>query len=126
MKNEVFRRFAAFLAAAFIATLAAGAEQVKSFNFSATTKSDRVTVTINDNEQVLEHLSPSREVKYAILDYDVLTEGDGNRTLKATVLDPLYNTAFEVLLYAGSAYSDIRIGRKRLTFNYVTDYRIVK
>ncbi len=71
----------------------------------------------------MEYYTPSRDHKYTILDYDVQSDGS-SKIVTATVLDPMYNTASEVMLYANSSFSDMRIGRKRITFTYVEDFRI--
>lgn len=127
MKHEtgLFAKATAALAFLIFAQAAVGAEQVKKLDFTGVTKTEQVVITINDNEQTMEYLTPSRASKYTILDYDVSSDPtSGNKIVTATAVDQLFNTAYEVLLYANESFSDIRIGKKRVTFTYVRDFRI--
>lgn len=124
-RTGIFARTAPILALSIFAASTAGAEQVKKLDFTGVTKTERVVITINANEQTMEYLTPSRASKYTLLDYDVADDPDsGNKIITATAVDQLFSTACDVLLYANGSFSDIRIGKKRVTFTHVPDFRI--
>ena len=105
---------------------AAGAEQVERFDFTGVTRTEQVKIKINEKEQVMEYLTPSRESTYSILSYDMSENAEGDKIFTATVVDQLYNIAYEVLLYVNRSYADIRIGSKRLTFSTVRTFSVVE
>ena len=74
----------------------------------------------------MEYLTPSRESTYSILSYDMSENAEGDKIFTATVVDQLYNIAYEVLLYVNRSYADIRIGSKRLTFSTVRTFSVVE
>lgn len=113
------------LALSVFAELETSAEQVKRLDFTGSTKTEKIVITISNKQQTLEYFTPSRDIKYSILDYDVqINEVQETKTLTATILDPIFNTAYEVLLYVNKSYSDIRIGKKRITISQISDFRI--
>lgn len=113
------------LALSVFAELETSAEQVKRLDFTGSTKTEKIVITISNKQQTLEYFTPSRDIKYSILDYDVqINEVQETKTLTATILDPIFNTAYEVLLYVNQSYSDIRIGKKRITISQISDFRI--
>jgi len=119
------KRFIVVFAIFIFAGLNLYAEQVKSIDFTGTTKTEKVVLTINDKAQVLEYYTPRRDIKYSILDYDYQNDNSTNsKLITATVLDPIFNTAYEVLIYSNSSFADMRIGKKRITFSYVDDFRV--
>ncbi|MBR6914051.1 MAG: hypothetical protein IKN34_09685 [Treponema sp.] len=125
--KSTLKKFSAVLFIFSFAVLCANAVQVSKFDFTGTTKTERVSITINEKDQIMEYLTPSRNNKYQILDYDYQDDKNtGTKVFSATVLDSVYNTAYTVILYFNGTYSDMRIGRKRITFRYVDDFRIVQ
>ncbi len=99
---------------------AAFADPVKSFSFIGLTKTEKVTITINDDEQTIEYATPSGTTLYNVLDYDIsFAQDNGNQIFKAKVYNPIYNTGYDVLLYVSKSFADIRIGKKRLTFTTI-------
>ncbi len=126
MKN-IFKKSSTVLAIFIFSVFYATAAQVSRFDFTGTTTTEQVSITINDKDQLIEYLTPSRNNRYQILDYDYQHDRNtGTKVLSATVLDPLYSTAYTVILYSNGTYSDMRIGRKRITFKYVDDFRVVE
>lgn len=113
------------LALSVFAGLETSAEQVKRLDFTGSTRTEKIVITISNKQQTLEYFTPSRDIKYSILDYDVqVNEAQETKTVTATILDPIFNTAYEVLLYVNQSYSDIRIGKKRITISQISDFRI--
>lgn len=113
------------LALSVFAELETSAEQVKRLDFTGSTRTEKIVITISNKQQTLEYFTPSRDIKYSILDYDVqVNEAQETKTVTATILDPIFNTAYEVLLYVNQSYSDIRIGKKRITISQISDFRI--
>ena len=126
MKN-ILKKSSTALAIFIFSVFHATAAQVSTFDFTGTTTTEKVSITISDKDQMIEYLTPNRDNKYQILDYDYQHDKNtGTKVLSATVLDPLYNTAYTVILYTNGTYSDMRIGRKRITFKYVDDFRVVE
>ncbi len=124
MKN-ILKKSSTVLAIFIFSVFYATAAQVSKFDFTGTTTTEKVSVTINDKDQMIEYMAPSRTTKYQVLDYDYQHDKNtGTKILSATVLDPLYSTAYTVILYMNGTYSDMRIGRKRITFKYVDDFRV--
>lgn len=127
MKRNCIKRILPALAISIFAGFSAGAEQVQKLDFTGVAKTGKVVITINDHEQTMVYYTPSRDNRYSILDYDIQHDvNSDSMTITATVLDPLFSTASEVLLYKNNTYADMRIGRKRITFSYVDDFRITK
>ena len=124
---NIFNKVMPILAFSIFATSAVNAEQVKKLNFNGVTNTEQVVITINEDEQTMEYLTPSRASKYDILDYDVaLDPNTHDKIMKATAVDQLFKVAYEVLLYSSEDFSDIRIGKKRVTFSNVRMFNIEK
>ena len=101
------------------------AEPVKKFKFIAASRSEQVDIIIDDSTQQLIHQTPDRTTVYSILDYDyTVSLDDGEKIFKAVIVDNVYNTAYDVLLFASKSFADIRIGKKRLTFNIIRECTI--
>ncbi|MCR4822090.1 MAG: hypothetical protein K5873_04360 [Treponema sp.] len=95
-------------------------EKVKNLNFSAVTKTERVEISIEQNEIQLEYFTPRKDYNYEIRDYEYLLDSDGESwVLKGTAYDTLLNTSSDFVVYSNKKFSEMRIGRKVITFTYV-------
>ena len=45
---------------------------------------------------------------------------------KGTVLDTLLSTASDVVIYSNGTFTDMRIGKRRVTFSYVEECTVEK
>mgnify|MGYP006916131719 CR=1 FL=1 len=125
MKKMLYRRLCVLFAFLLTFLGSAFAFQAESFDFTGATRTELVKIKISADEQFIEHITPSREAKYSILSYDITENSNGDKIFTATVVDEIYNVAFDVLLYINNSYADIRIGNKRLTFSSIRNYRVV-
>lgn len=112
-------------AVSIVSTAFASAEMVKSFDFTGLTRTEKVVVEIDGAKQVMEYSTPSRDYKYVILDYDLIEDPNSKSSVfKGTVVDTLFNTASEVVIYSNEKYADMRIGKRQITFTYVQEFKI--
>ena len=122
---NIIAKTASVLAFLTLTVSGLSAEQVKKLDFTGITRTEQVVIKIDENEQTMEYMTPSRSTKYKIVDYDVSRDSyTGNRVLKATAVDMLFNTAQDVLLCENKDFYDIRIGKKRLTFSLIKNFNI--
>ena len=125
------KKFIQFFASAFVifafTTNFASAKEVKSLDFVAVTRTEKVIVNIAKNNQTIDYLTPSRDYNYRILDYDYKDNPDEKSYIfKGTVVDTLLNTASEVTIYSNGTFTDMRIGKRQITFTYVEKFAVKK
>lgn len=105
----------------------ASADMVKSLDFTAVTRTEKVVIDIDGDQQTMEYLTPSRDYKYVILDYDYTGDPNtGSSVFRGTVLDTKFNTASEVIIYSNDKFSNMRIGKRQITFTYVQEFDVKK
>ncbi|MBQ3670978.1 MAG: hypothetical protein II921_05815 [Treponema sp.] len=123
--KKLVRLFASTLALFVVSTAFASAEMVKSLDFTAVTRTEKVVIGIDSKQQTMEYLTPSRDYKYVILDSDYEVDPNtGSSVFKGTVLDTKYNTASEVVIYSNDKFADMRIGKRQITFTYVQEFDV--
>ena len=126
MKKVIKLLASAFALLLFPATIAF-AKTVKSLNFTAVTRTQKVVIVIDSEQQFMEYLTPGKDYSYTILEYDYSFEQDGEKTvLRATVLDNVLNTESKVIIYSNGKYADMRIGKKQVIFTYVEQFDVEK
>ena len=59
--------------------------EVSKFDFTGTTTTEKVSITISDKDQMIEYLTPNRDNKYQILDYDYQHDKNNLMTILSAV-----------------------------------------
>lgn len=125
--KKIFKTLLPLFAVFVLFTSKATAQTVKKLDFTGVTNTEKVIITIDDNNQIIEYQTPSRTTKFVILDYNYVNDvNTDDKVLSCTALDPLYSTACQVVLYSNGNYSDIRIGKKQITFKYVPEFAVTQ
>ena len=126
MKNH-FKFFASAFVIFIIASTFVSAEKVKNLDLTAVTRTEKVIIKIDDNQKIMDYLTPSRDYKYIILDCDYNSNSDEKSyILKGTVVATLLNTASELVIYSNGTFTDMRIGKRQITFTYVEQFDVKK
>lgn len=126
-KNVVF--FASIVIFFTLSSVFISAESVKRFAFTAVTKTEKVVITIDTEKdsKTMNYFTPSKDYNYRFLDYDYSFDPNENTyILKGTVLDTLLSTATDVVIYSNGTFTDMRIGKRRVTFSYVEECTVEK
>lgn len=125
--KKIIKLFASIFAVFVASTIFASAETVKSLDFTAVTRTEKVVIDINSKKQTMDYLTPSKDYKYVFLDYDYIADPDAEKTvLKGTLLDTRLNTASEVIIYSNGKFADMRIGKRQVTFTYVEQFDVTE
>ena len=61
------------------------AAQASKFDFTGTKTTEKVSITISDKDQMIEYLTPNRDNKYQILDYDYQHDKNNLMTILSAV-----------------------------------------
>ena len=123
--KSVVKKIMFFVAVFGLSIPFTSAEMVKSLDFSAVTNREKVVISIDNSKQTMEYSTPSRDYKYVILDYDLMEDPNSKSSVfTGTVVDTLFNTASEVVIYSNDKYADMRLGRKQITFTYVEEFKV--
>ena len=124
MKKNI--KLLSFIAAIFtLSTALLSANTVNELKFTATTITEKVIIKIDGEKKTMDYLTPNKTFNYVILDYDYNANADEKTYLfKATLLDTLLNTASEAYIYSNGTFTEMRIGRRQITFRYVDEFTV--
>lgn len=127
MTSKFFRKtlvFAALLIALFTSATAAFAEEIDTFLFTGETKTEKVIVVIDQTHVRMEYQTPSKTYRYSLEDFDYTIDSDGSGVFTAIARDMIFGKEYDVLLVHTDAYTDMRIGSKRIPFTHIKKYEI--
>ena len=130
-KGARMKKFVQFFASIFVIFVTnvafVSANEVKSLDFTAVTKTEKVIIDIDSEQKIMKYLTPSKDYNYTILSYDYNDNPDEKSYIfKGTVVDTMLNVANEVLIYSNDTFTDMRIGKRRITFTYVEEFKVKK
>ena len=125
------KKFIQFFASAFVifafTTVFTFAKEVKSLDFTAVTRTEKVIVNIDGSQKTMKYLTPSKDYDYTFLDYDYNDNPEEKSyILKGTVVDTMINTASKVTIYSNGTFTDMRIGKRQINFTYVEKFDVKK